>query len=90
MILDTARSNYGLSNFLKPLLYAPLLANADIWVRVIASQKIVAARQWGVNFCREALRCLAGPSGHSIQKRPAPQICPIICPDVCSSRFQSG
>ena len=23
----------------------------------------IAARQWGVNFCREALRCLAGPSG---------------------------
>ena len=22
-----------------------------------------AARQWGVNFCREASRCLAGPSG---------------------------
>ena len=24
----------------------------------------IAARQWGVNFCREASRCLAGPSGH--------------------------
>ena len=23
----------------------------------------IAARQWGVNFCREASRCLAGPSG---------------------------
>ena len=23
----------------------------------------LAARQWGVNFCREALRCLARPSG---------------------------
>ena len=23
----------------------------------------IAARQWGVNFCRGALRCLAGPSG---------------------------
>ena len=25
----------------------------------------IAARQWGVNFCREASRCLAGPSGES-------------------------
>ena len=23
----------------------------------------IAARQWGVNFCREASRCLARPSG---------------------------
>ena len=23
----------------------------------------IAARQWGVNFCCEASRCLAGPSG---------------------------
>ena len=23
----------------------------------------IAAREWGVNFCREASRCLAGPSG---------------------------
>ena len=23
----------------------------------------VVARQWGVNFCRETSRCLAGPSG---------------------------
>ena len=32
-----------------------------IWVRAIAGQKL--PRQWGVNFCCEASRCLAGPSG---------------------------
>ena len=25
----------------------------------------IAARQWGVNFCRETSRCLGGPSGRS-------------------------
>ena len=29
----------------------------------------IAARQWGVNFCREASRCLAGPSGLVLLKR---------------------
>ena len=31
------------------------------------SEKI-AARQWGVIFCREASRCLAGPSGQFVLK----------------------
>ena len=29
----------------------------------------IAARQWGVNFCREASRCLARPSGLEIADR---------------------
>ena len=29
----------------------------------------IAARQWGVNLCREASRCLAGPSGSGNRKR---------------------
>ena len=33
-----------------------------IWARVIESEKL--SRQWGVNFCRETSRCLAGPSGN--------------------------
>ena len=31
----------------------------------------IAARQWGVNFCREASRCLARPSGGLILLRSA-------------------
>ena len=32
-------------------------------------ESTIAARQWGVNFCREALRCLAGPSGKVISNQ---------------------
>ena len=31
----------------------------------------IAAREWGVNFCREALRCLAGPSGKGVMQQHA-------------------
>ena len=31
--------------------------------------KKFAARQWGVNFCRKASRCLAGPSGFDASSR---------------------
>ena len=29
-------------------------------------ESTIAARQWGANFCREALRCRAGPSGKGV------------------------
>ena len=33
----------------------------------------IAARQWGVNFCCEASRCLARPSGHRVQNHENPK-----------------
>ena len=36
----------------------------------------IVARQWGVNFCRETSRCLAGPSGSRFGT-----IFPAIFPD---------
>ena len=41
----------------------------------------IAARQWGVSFCREASRCLAGRSGRFLMgwpKKPFPRMAPFL------------
>ena len=37
-------------------------------------ESTIAARQWGVNFYREASRCLAGPSGKGSAQRGFPDL----------------
>ena len=48
---------------------SPLLQGRGILRDILGEgncESKIATRKWGVNFCREASRCLAGPSGRSL------------------------
>ena len=49
----------------------------------------IAARQWRVNFCREASRCLARPSGQ-LSSPPSPSLFPPPFGPFCDALGECG